>query len=146
VDVLALAGTMVHHHEVSQLVVLHALLHVRLPLQHLLLHHCSQGKSKILFLKLTGHKFNFQRGVGPNQERRVHGGQHCHHHHRCYGARLQLHRTWVKNLPTFTGAPGHNSCSWDDAAYSCTTYYTVTRDHGWSSSNYEEIQETVTST
>ena len=101
VDVLALAGTMVHHHhDVPQMVYLHALLHVRLPQQHLPLHRGLQGKSIILVLKL-GHKFDFQRGFGPHQERRVHGGQHCHHHrsashHHRYRARLPFHRTRVK--------------------------------------------------
>ena len=67
VDVLALAGTMVHnHHDVPQLVYLHALLHVRLPRQHLLLHCGSKGKSTMLVLKL-GHKFNFLEDLVPNK-------------------------------------------------------------------------------
>ena len=68
VDFLALASTiMVHnHHDVPQLVYLHALLHVRLPQQHLLLHCGSKGKSTMLVLKL-GHKFNFLEDLVPNK-------------------------------------------------------------------------------
>ena len=109
-----------------QMVYLHALLHGRLPQQHLPLHCGLQGKSVIFVLKL-GHKFYFQRGLGPHQEQRVHGGQHCHHHrlashHHCYRARLPFQQNLGQTGPH---SPAHNSCSWDVAAYS----YPVGRLH-----------------
>jgi hypothetical protein len=128
VDVLALAGTMVHnHHDVPQLVYLHALLHVRLPQQHLLLHCGSKGKSTMLVLKL-GHKFNFLEDLVPNNQP-----------HTTIAIELAFYFTELgSNLATFTG---QDAFSWNVAAYSCSACYPVIRYHGWSSSHYLQILE-----